>query len=125
LTAAISTGECASAPWGATSDLVDIGEDVECGLVSKGDVDETVVGEGGEGGNRSGFLPTSNGSSGDEDTCVLAPEGTGLPLTAGLVPEGLPLGGEVTVTSGNAKEEAIVRLCSHASVIKAKEMLSG
>lgn len=41
---------------------------------------------------------------------VFAPEATGLPLLAGVVPEGPPLGREVSVAGGDTHEESIVLL---------------
>lgn len=70
-----------------------------------------------EGSNRRGLLPTANGAGGDEETGVFAPETARLPLPTGLVPEGLPLGWEVAVASGDAEEETVVGLCSPLSAI--------
>jgi hypothetical protein len=79
-------------------DLVQVGKHGESGLVSKGNVDETVVHERAHASNSSGLLSAAEGTGGDENTGVLAPEATLLPLLAGLVPEGLELCGEVAYT---------------------------
>ena len=74
-------GEGTGAPSATTADLAVVTEEVECGLVAKRDVDDAVVGEGAHGVKGSGFLATAHSASGDEETSVLAPEGTSLPLT--------------------------------------------
>lgn len=53
-------------------------------------------------------MTTALGTSGDEETGVFAPEATGGPNAAGLVPEGLPLGGEVAVSGGDTEQDGIV-----------------
>lgn len=100
--------------------------------VAEGHVDDAVVGEGRHGSDGSGLLTAAHGSGRDEEAGHLAPEATGGPLLAGLVPEGLyhvlsvfillyeirsavdsthlPLSGEVAVSGGDAQEESIVRL---------------
>lgn len=55
--------------------------------------------EGRHAGEGGGFLASSGGGGADEDADVFAPVATVLPLAAGLVPEGAPLGGEVSVCS--------------------------
>lgn len=45
-----------------------------------------------------------------KETGVFAPETTGLPLLAGVVPEGPPLGREVAVAGGDTHKEGIVLL---------------
>lgn len=67
-----------------------------------------MVSESAHGGDSSGFLATTEGTGRDEQTSILAPETTSGPDAASLVPEGLPLRREVTVTGGNAEEEGIV-----------------
>lgn len=91
------------APWRATTDLSKVGKGSENGLVSERDVDDTVVGEGREGVHDGRLLTTTGGTSGNKDTGILAPEGTSLPLTTSLVPEGLPLGREVAVPGRHTK----------------------
>lgn len=79
-------------------------------LVAKGNIDEAVVGESRHSSNGSGLLATTLGASRDEEAGVLAPIGTSGPLLASLVPEGLELGREVSVTSGDAEQEGIILL---------------
>lgn len=98
--------------------------------IAKGNIDEAVVGEGGEGGNNGSLLATTGTGSGDENTSWLAVQLACVPELAGAVPEGLqtdghfsphpnmnqkrriyaylPLTWEVTETSGDADKEAIV-----------------
>jgi hypothetical protein len=48
-----------------------------------------VVGKCAHEGDGGSFLSSAEGGGGDEETGVFAEETTGLPLVAGLVPEGL------------------------------------
>ena len=89
-------------------DLGQVRELSEGGLVAQRDVEEAVVGESAHGSNGSRLLATTESTSGDEQTGVLAPEATSGPNTAGAVPEGLPLSGEVTVTGRDTEEDGIV-----------------
>lgn len=100
--------EGTSTPGAATVDLLEVGKEGEGGLVTQRDVDEAVVGESAHGGNDGRLLATARGTSGNEDTSILAPVAAGGPDGAGLVPEGLPLSGEVTVTGGDTEEDGIV-----------------
>jgi hypothetical protein len=90
-----------------TSQVVDI---VLTVLVSERNVDEAVVGEGAHGSKSSGLLSSTLGAGGDEETSILAPVRSLGPLLASLVPEGLPLSGEVAVTCRYSKEDTIVLL---------------
>lgn len=110
-------------------DLVEVGELGEGVLVSEGNEDDAVVDESREGGDNGALLSSSKSSGGDEDTSVLAGEASTCPQATGGVPESLKRGGrrervrwqildgetylpltwEVTVTSGNADQESIVR----------------
>lgn len=89
-------------------DLREVGELTERVLVSERNEGETVVSQSAHGSNGSRFLTTTGGTSGDEDTGRLAPVTTAGPDATGLVPEGLPLGGEVTVTGGDTEEDGVV-----------------
>lgn len=101
-------GEGTGTPGATTVDLGQVGELSEGGLVAERDVDEAVVSKRAHGGESSGLLTTTLGTGGDEETGVLSPETTGGPDAASLVPEGLPLGREVTVTGGDTEENGIV-----------------
>lgn len=89
-------------------DLLEVGKEREGGLVTQRNVDEAVVSESTHGGNDSGLLATTEGTGGNEDTGILAPVAAGGPDGAGLVPEGLPLSREVTVTGGDTEQDGIV-----------------
>lgn len=89
-------------------DLLEVTQEREGGLVAQGHVDQAVVSESAHGSNGGRFLATTGSTGGDEDTGVLAPVATGGPDRAGLVPEGLPLSGEVTVTCGNTEKDCVV-----------------
>jgi hypothetical protein len=103
-------GEGTSAPSATTADLAVVTKEVEGGLVAERNVDDTVVSESAHGSESSALLSTTLGAGADEEAGVLAPEATGLPLTAGAVPEGPPLRGEVAIAGGNAHQEGIVLL---------------
>lgn len=79
-------------------------------LVSQRYEDETVMYQCRHSGDYGALLSTTEGAGGNEDTSILAPVAAGRPLLAGLVPEGLPLGWEVTVTGGNTEEDSVERL---------------
>lgn len=100
--------ESTSTPGATTVDFVQVRELTKSVLVAQRDVDETVVSESAHGRESGRFLATSLGASRDEQTGVLAPVTTSGPDATGLVPEGLPLRGEVTVASGDTEEDAIV-----------------
>lgn len=89
-------------------DLLEVGKQREGGLVAQRHVEETVVRESAHSSNGGRFLTTTESAGGDEETGVLAPVATGGPDRAGLVPEGLPLSGEVTVTGGDTQQDGVV-----------------
>lgn len=88
--------------------LTQVGQLAENRLVAERDVDQAVVSKGAHGSKGSRLLATAQGGGRDEETGILAPVATGGPDAAGLVPESLPLGGEVTVASGDTDEDGIV-----------------
>ena len=107
---AIAVGESTRAPSRAATDLAVVTEKVEGSLVAERHVDDAVVGEGAHGRDSGALLSTALGRGADEQTCVLAPEAAGLPLLASVVPEGPPLGREVTVAGRDAHQEGVVLL---------------
>lgn len=88
--------------------LVKVGELSKDSLVSEGYIDEAVVGQSAHGGQCSRLLATSLRSCRNEESGMLSPIATGGPDATGLVPEGLPLGREVTVTGGDTEQDGIV-----------------
>lgn len=106
----VATSEGTGTPGATTANLREVSQLAESLGITEGNVDDAVVGEGGDGVLSSGLLTTTLRSGRDEDTSHLAPEATGSPLLAGHVPEGLPLGGEVSVTGGDTQKEGIVAL---------------
>lgn len=88
-------------------DLVQVGQLSEDGLIAEGNVDEAVVSQSAHGSKSSRLLATTLGTGGNEETSVLAPEATGSPDAAGLIPESLPLGREVTVTGRNTEQNRV------------------
>lgn len=110
LAGSITTGEGTGTPRRTTTDFSEVGLDFKGGLVTERDVDDAVVGESAHGGDASGLLAATDGSSADEETGVLAPERTVLPLATSLVPESLELRGVVAVTGGDTEEEGVVLL---------------
>lgn len=97
-----------STPGATTVDLTQVGQLTEGGLVAQGNVDQAMVSKSAHGSESSGLLATTLGTGRDKQTGVLAPVATSGPDTTGLVPESLPLGGEVTVAGGDTEEESIV-----------------
>lgn len=89
-------------------DLLEVGKEGKGGLVTQRNVNEAVVSESAHGGNDSGLLATTGGTGGNEDTGILAPVAAGGPDGAGLVPEGLPLSREITVTGRDTEQDGIV-----------------
>ena len=75
--------------------------------ITQGHKDDPVMGQGGHARDGGGFLPAALGGRADEEAGHLAVEAAALPEPAGLVPEGLPLGGEVAVAGGDAEEEGL------------------
>ena len=70
-------------------DLIQVGQEREGGLVPEGNEEDTVVGQGRESGVDSHFLSSTKGTGGNEDTGVLAAEGTLGPESTSGIPEGL------------------------------------
>lgn len=103
-------GKGSGAPWATTTDLGQVGEQGEGGLVSEWDVDDTVMSKCAQSIDNSGFLSSSWGRGRDKDAGIFTPVASGLPLLAGRIPECLPLRREISVAGGNAKQEAVVRL---------------
>jgi hypothetical protein len=89
LSGSISTSESSSTPWRTTADFREVDELAEGLCVTERNEYEAVVGEGAHHGDGSGFLSSSQGCGGDEETSVLSEEAAVLPLATSLVPEGL------------------------------------
>lgn len=90
--------------------LGQVGEQCKRGLVPQWHVDDTVMGQGAQRIQDGGFLPSPRAPSGNEDTGVLSPVGSRLPLVASAIPECLPLGGEVAVPSWDTEQESVIAL---------------
>ena len=88
-------------------DLRQTGLVAKCLRITQGHIDDPVMGQGGHARDGGGFLPAALGGRADEEAGHLAVEAAALPQPAGLVPEGLPLGGEVAVAGGDAEEEGL------------------
>ena len=67
-----------------------------------------MVREGAHGRQGRALLSSALRGGADEDTNVFPVEPATLPLLAGLVPEGFPLGGEVAVSGWDTEEEGVV-----------------
>ena len=102
--------ECAGAPRATAVDFRQIGQRGKDSLISQRDIDDTMVRERAQRCEGGRFLASSQRGGGDENAGILAPIGSGLPLLTGVVPEGLPLGRKVPVTSGDSEEKSIVLL---------------
>lgn len=99
--------EGTSTPGATTVNLVQVAQLAEDGLVAQRNVDEAVVSESAHRGKGSGLLTTTLSTGRHEETGVLAPEATSGPDATGLVPEGLPLSREVTVTRRDTEQNSI------------------
>ena len=99
-------------PSASTTNLRKIAENRENRLVAQRHKDDAVMRQSRHCSNDRRFLATTHGTSADEDTRVLAPVAAFLPDPSGLVPEGFPLGWEVTIASWDAKDEGVVFLKS-------------
>ncbi len=67
----------------------EIGDITEGVRVTEGDVEDTVVGQGGKGGDDSCLLTSTMGSSRDKDTSILSSELTTSPEGTSGIPERL------------------------------------
>lgn len=70
-------------------DFAQVGELGKGAAVTQGHKDDAVMGEGGERVEDSGFLTTTWGGRGDENTGILANKSTSAPELASGIPEGL------------------------------------
>jgi len=71
----------------------------ESSLVTQGYVDESVVHKRAHASNGRALLTSTEGAGGDEETSILAPEGTLLPLLASHIPKCLELCGKISISS--------------------------
>ena len=101
-------GKSPCTPRSPAPDLVQTHQCPERGRVTQGHVDESVMRKGAHGRQGRALLSSSLGSGGDENPNVFTIEAAGLPLLAGLIPEGFPLGGEGAVTGRDPEEESVV-----------------
>lgn len=97
-------------PRRPTPDLLEVRQRRKRRGVTQRHVDQSVVRKGAHGRQRRALLSAALGGRRDEEADVLAVEPASLPLLAGLIPEGLPLGWEVAETGWDAEEEGIVFL---------------
>ena len=77
------TRKCPGTPWRSAVDFFQVGELAEGTAVSERDVDDAVVGEGGEGVGGGDFLASAGCAGGDEDSGVFVVESTFGPEAAG------------------------------------------
>ena len=92
LAGAIGAGKRSRAPGPAAVNLAQVGHDGECLGVAKRHVNDTVVGQGGHGGDSGGLLAATKAARGQEHAGKLAVVAALGPDAAGLVPEGLTRG---------------------------------
>ena len=71
-------------------------------------IDDTMMSQSRHSGNRCALLSATYGPGGDEETSVLPVKASRLPLLASLVPESLPLGREIAITSWDTKKECVI-----------------
>ena len=77
-------------------------------LVSQWNVDDTMDNEDVQGVINGHLLSASGSASRNEDPSVFTSESTGCPQFAGRVPECLPLGREISVSSRDTEQESVV-----------------
>ena len=76
--------------------------------IAKRNIDDAVVGKSTHRSHGGTLLSTAHGRRRDEDTGILVVVAALLPLSAGLVPEGLPLRREVAVSGWDAQQESVI-----------------
>ena len=76
--------------------------------IAQRDEDHAVVRERRHGRQRRALLPAAGAGAGNKDAGILARVAAGGPNLARLVPERLPLGGEVAVARRDADQVAVV-----------------
>ncbi|ANB15925.1 hypothetical protein AWJ20_3569 [Sugiyamaella lignohabitans] len=108
MTRAIRSSKSTCTPWTTASDFLQVGQNVEVVLITKRNIDDTMMGQGGQRVEDSDLLTTTGGTGRNKYTGIFTPESTRSPQTTSSIPEGLPLSGEVTITSGDTKQESIV-----------------
>lgn len=77
-------------------------------LVAERNEGNAMVSQSAHGVHSGRFLTTAGAAGGEEDTSLLAPVTALSPDAARPVPEGLPLGREVTVTGRDAKQDSVI-----------------
>ena len=86
-------------------DVAQLGKSV---LVAERNEGDAMVSQSAHGVHGGRFLTTAQAAGREEDTGLLAPVATPGPDAARLVPEGLPLGREVAVPGGDAKQDGVI-----------------
>ena len=106
----ITCRKSTGAPWTSTFDFIGVRHRCEGFGITQGYIDDAMMGKGTHCRNGSAFLSSTLRSGGNEQTTVFTPVTTSEPHLASGIPEGFPLGGEVSVTSWNTHKESIVFL---------------
>lgn len=100
-------GKSASAPSAPATNLANIGQNGGSRLEAKGHKDDAVMGQRTHGRQHGALLPTAKRRRAHKDAGVFAPVAALHPLPTGMVPEDLPLGGEVAVAGRDAEQEGV------------------
>ena len=98
------------APWTSASDFFGLLHWLEGLGVTQWYIDDAMMGKGAHCRKGSALLSSPLRSGGNEQATVFTPVTTSEPHLASGIPEGFPLGGEISVTSWNTHKESIVFL---------------
>lgn len=101
-------GKSPCTPRSTTPHLLQIRQRRKRRGVTQRYIDHAMVRESAHSRQRRALLSSSLRGGTDEDTNIFPVVSASLPLLASLVPEGFPLGREVAITGGNAKEEGVI-----------------
>jgi hypothetical protein len=110
LTGAVSGSKVAGTKGSTATGLAEVGHEREGLGVAQWHEDDAVVREGAQRRDGRALLAATEAGAADHDTGHLAIEAARAPLLARLVPEDLPLRGEVAVSRWDTEKEAIVLL---------------
>ena len=106
----ITCRKSTGAPWTSAFGLFELTHWLEGFGVTQWYIDDAMMGKGAHCRNGSALLSSPLRSGGNEQTTIFTPVTTSEPHLASGIPEGFPLGGEVSVTSWNTHKESIVFL---------------
>ena len=106
----ITCRKSTGAPWTPALDFIDVCHLCEGFGITQGYIDDAMMGKCTHCRDSGALLSAPLRSGGNEQATVFTPVTTSEPHLASRIPEGFPLGGEVSVTSRNTHKESIVFL---------------